>query len=136
MSWRGLVLFLVLSLPAGCQQSAPPIWYVPADTALSAGEVESRTARVLDDLGYQIESFDPKLALISTRWLHDSHLLSTRFQVLVRLKQTEPYGVAVTVPRQVHDGLRWIPDGEEERRRKELVASLTARLAARPEARP
>ena len=127
---------MALMLLAGCQQPTLPVWYVPADPALSAAEVERKTAEVLRDLGYQVESVDPRLALTSTRWQHADLLLSTRFRVQVRQKQTSPFGVALTVPREVHDGMNWLPGGEAEQRRKELVASLTSRLATRPQARP
>ncbi|MFH0946286.1 MAG: hypothetical protein V2A76_13885 [Planctomycetota bacterium] len=130
---RRLVSLLVFSIlvAAGCQQAALPVWYIPAGPDFSVAEVEARTSAVLARLGYEVAGFDPDLQMISTHWLHENNLLSTRFQALVRLKRTSPLGVAVTVPREVHDGEKWIPNGEHEQRRKELVASLAASLAPR-----
>ena len=125
-----LLVFTVLTA-AGCQQAVSPVWYIPADPELSEAEVEARTAAVLAGLGYEVVSFDPELQMIRTRWLHEDQLVSTRYQALVRLKRTSPLGVAVSMPREAFDGTAWIPNGEQEQRRKQLVAGLTARLAPR-----
>ncbi len=118
---------------AACASPTAPIWLIPADPAIGVADGTARARDVLADLGYEAAEVDPELGIIETEWRFDRDLIeSARYRALLRVKSDAPFAVAVSVPREVHDGRRWVPQGENESRRQTLVAMLTARLSPRP----
>ncbi|MBI4879497.1 MAG: hypothetical protein HY812_07555 [Planctomycetes bacterium] len=120
---------LLLASLLGCAQAAAPVWYVPARLGLSLGQGDQTVAQALADLGYEILGFDEPTGTYVTGWRNTRSVLGpTRFRALVRIESRDPFGVAVAVPEELFDGRSWTASGEDELRRKELVATLAARL--------
>ncbi len=132
---RPLLSVLALAF-AGCAQVEVPVWMIRADESLSVGEGERNVAAVLEDLHWEPDGFDPALRKVTTRWRHrDGVLGPVRSRVELRMKSDPPFAVAATVPREVHDGRGWVLRGEDEERREELIAELTARLGEEKQGR-
>lgn len=125
-----MLLFLVASL-ASCAQIEVPVWYVPADEKIDARQGQMLTFEVLEDLGYDMVSYDDHLKFLRTRWRGNNEILGlTRYRVEMRYNNGPPFGVAVSVPRERHNGQVWILVGENTFRRQQMVGALTARLVA------
>ena len=136
---RSLGFLALVLLAAGCTQVEVPVWVVRAEPAFDADQGERVVAETIAELGWHVDRVDEASGRVATRWQQRAGLLGTaRARVELRL-QPEPFAVAVSVPREVHDGRRWVVRGEDEARRAELVAALTARLsppAATPRPHP
>lgn len=127
--------FLLLALLelAACVTWPPSIWMIPAGPELGIDEGKRRVQEVLTELGYVESMSKPEVGIIGTEWRFDRDVVdSARYRALIRVKSEAPFAVAVSVPREVHDGQGWVPRGESESRRQELVAMLTARLTPPP----
>lgn len=119
-----------LALPA-CMDPDPPIWVVPSDHPRAAADMTGRAARALSELGWSVVRVDPVLGLVATDWEYGPQVKgTTRRRALIRVPADADDAVAVSVPLEFYDGEDWCPNGEDEDRRKYLVATLRARLAA------
>ncbi len=120
---------LLLASVLACAQPGAPVWFVPARPGLLLDQGDRSVTQALADLGYQVIGFDEAHGLYVTDWRNTRSVLgATRFRALVRIESRDPFAVAVSVPEERFDGRDWIESGEDELRRKELVATLAARL--------
>ena len=122
----------VLAFLCACSNPPPAVWLVPAAPELTVASGTERALEVIRELGYSDPTHGPG-AVLQTEWQYDpGTFTSARSRVQLRMKDEAPFAIAVRVPRERLEGRRWVPDGEDEERRQNVVAALTARLAPAP----
>jgi len=124
-----LLFLATLVAISACSAVEVPVWVIRADERMTVADGEVAVEDAIHSLGWRVDGYDAAARILATGWQRHSTILGTaRTRVEARLEPTRPFAVAVTVPREVHDGRRWVLRGEDEARRAELVAALSARL--------
>lgn len=135
-AFRTLIPWLALSL-SSCSQIEVPVWLIRADKEMTVAEADRAVARAFDELNWPVAQYDPESRRIATRWRYrDGIWGGVRTRVEAQLSANSPFEIALSVPREVHDGRRWVVRGEDEAGREEIVATMTARLHRPAEPRP
>ncbi len=123
---------LALAL-GGCASPEPPVWLVPADRPMAPDDLTGAAITALRSMGWSVLHVDRSLGAVETDWDYAAEIKgNTRRRALIRVPMDVEDAVAVSVPVEYYDGTSWCPNGEDEEKRKYLIASLRARLTTPP----